>query len=54
MIEGEKTEAEKAAEAEARQAAGQWWVSVLVAFAAISIIVAVIVVTRFTRMMRMK
>ena len=54
VIEGEKTEAEKAAEAEARQAASQWWISVLVAFAVIAIIVAVIVVTRFTRMMRIK
>ena len=32
----------------------QWWISTLVAFAAIAIIVAVIVVSRFTRMMRMK
>ena len=54
VIEGEKTEAEKEAEAEAKRAAGQWWVSVLVAFAAIAIIVAVIVVNKFARMMRMK
>ena len=54
VIEGEKTEAEKQAEAEAKRAASQWWVSVLVAFAAISIIVAVIVVNKFARMMRMK
>ncbi len=32
----------------------QWWISVLVAFAVIAIIVAVIVVSRFTRMMRIK
>ena len=54
VIEGEKTEAEKAAEAEAQRAASQWWISVLVAFAAIAIIVAVIVVNKFARMMRMK
>ena len=53
-IEGEKTEAEKQAEAEAKRAASQWWISVLVAFAAIAIIVAVIVVNKFARMMRMK
>ena len=54
LIEGEKTEAEKEAEAEAKRAASQWWISVLVAFAAIAIIVAVIVVNKFTRLMRMK
>ena len=54
VIEGEKTEAEKQAEAEAKRAASQWWISVLVAFAAIAIIVAVIVVNKFARMMRMK
>ena len=32
----------------------QWWISTLVAFPVIAIIVAVIVVSRFTRMMRMK
>ena len=32
----------------------QWWISTLVAFAVVTIIVAVIVVSRFTRMMRMK
>ena len=52
VIEGEKTEAEKQAEAEAKRAASQWWISVLVAFAAISIIVAVIVVNKFARLMR--
>lgn len=54
VIEGEKTEAQKQAEAEAKRAAGQWWISVLVAFAAIAIIVAVIVVNKFARLMRMK
>ena len=54
VMEGEKTEAEKQAEAEAKRAASQWWISVLVAFAAIAIIVAVIVVNKFARMMRMK
>ena len=32
----------------------QWWISTLVAFAVIAIIVAVIVVSRFARMMKMK
>ena len=32
----------------------KWWISTLVAFAVIAIIVAVIVVSRFARMMRMK
>ena len=32
----------------------QWWISALAAFAAISIVVAVIVVSRFARMMKMK
>lgn len=54
VIEGEKTEAEKAAEVEAQRAASQWWISVLIAFAVIAIVVAVIVVTKFARMMRMK
>ena len=32
----------------------QWWISALAAFAAIAIIVAMIVVSKFARMMRMK
>ena len=32
----------------------QWWISALVAFAVIAIIVAVIVMSRFARMMRVK
>ena len=32
----------------------QWWISALAAFADIAIIVAVIVVSKFARMMRMK
>ena len=54
VIEGEKTEAEKKAEEEAKRTAGQWWISVLVAFAIIAIIITVIIVSKFTRMMRMK
>ena len=54
MIEGEKTEAEKKAEEEAKRTAGQWWISVLVAFAIIAIIITVIIVSKFTRMMRIK
>ena len=54
VIEGEKTDAEKKAEEERQKAIGQWWISVLVAFAIIAIIVTVIIVTKFTRMMRMK
>ena len=32
----------------------KWWISALAAFAAIAIIVAVIVVSKFARTMRMK
>ena len=32
----------------------KWWISTLVAFAVIAIIVAVIVVSRFTRMMKVR
>ena len=32
----------------------QWWISALVAFAMIAIVVALIVVGKFTRMMKMK
>lgn len=39
---------------EEQKTAGQWWISVLVAFAVIAIIVTVIVVTKFSRMMRMR
>lgn len=39
---------------EKRETVGQWWISVLVAFAIIAILVAVIVTTNFTRMMRLK
>lgn len=54
VIEGEKTEAEKKAEEEAKRTAGQWWISVLAAFAIIAIIITVIIVSKFTRMMRIK
>ncbi len=54
VIEGEKTEAEKKAEEEAKRTAGQWWISVLVAFAIIAIIITVIIVSKFTRMMKMR
>lgn len=37
-----------------QETVGQWWISVLVAFAIIAILVAVIVTTNFTRMMRMR
>ena len=36
------------------QTAGQWWISVLVAFAIIAIVVSAIIVTKFSRIMRMK
>ncbi len=54
VIAGEKTDAEKQAEEEQKRAMSQWWISALAAFAAISIVVAVIVVSRFARMMKMK
>lgn len=41
-------------DAKEEQTAGQWWISILVAFAIIAIVVSVIVVTKFSRMMRMK
>ncbi len=45
---------EKQAAQERREAEGQWWVSVLVAFAIIAIAVAIIVVGRFSRMMQLR
>ena len=54
VIAGEKTDAERQAEEEQKRAMSQWWISALAAFAAIAIIVAVIVVSRFARMMKMK
>ena len=54
VIEGEKTDAEKKAEEEQKRAMSQWWISALAAFAAIAIIVAVIVVSKFTRMMKVR
>ena len=54
VIVGEKTDAEKQAEEEQKRAMSQWWISALAAFAAIAIIVAVIVVSKFARTMRMK
>ncbi len=54
VIEGEKTEAEKKAEEEQKRAMSQWWISVLVAFAIIAIIIALIVISRFARMMKMR
>ena len=54
VIAGEKTEAEEKAEQEQKRAMSQWWVSALVAFAIIAIVVALIVVGKFARMMKMK
>ena len=54
VIEGEETEAEKQAKEEEKKTVGQWWITVLVGFAIISITVAVIVVGKFSRMMRMR
>ena len=54
VIAGEKTDAEKKAEEEQKRAMSQWWISALAAFAAIAIIVAVIVVSKFARMMKMR
>ena len=54
VIEGEKTDAEKKAEEEQKRAMSQWWISALAAFAVIAIIVAVIVVSKFARMMRVR
>lgn len=54
IIEGEETEAEKQAKEEEQKTVGQWWITILVGFAIISIIVALIVVAKFNRMMRMR
>lgn len=54
VIEGEETEAEKKAKEEQQKTVGQWWITIIVGLAIISIIVAVIVVSKFSRMMRMK
>ena len=54
VIKGEETEAEKKAKEEEQKTVGQWWITVLVGFAIISITVAVIVVGKFSRMMRMR
>ena len=54
VIAGEKTDAEKKAEEEQKRAMSQWWISALAAFAVIAIIVAVIVVSKFARMMRVR
>ena len=54
ILDGEKTDAEKQAEEEQKRAMSQWWISALAAFAAIAIIVAVIVVSKFARMMKVK
>ena len=52
ILDGEKTDAEKQAEEEQKRAMSQWWISALAAFAVIAIIVAVIVVSKFARMMK--
>ena len=54
ILDGEKTDAEKQAEEEQKRAMSQWWISALAAFAAIAIIVAVIVVSKFARMMKVR
>ena len=54
VIAGEKTDAEKKAEEEQKRAMSQWWISALAAFAVIAIIVAVIVVSKFARMMKVR
>lgn len=54
VMASEETEAEKKAKEEQQRAASQWWISVIVGFAAIAIIVCVMVIAKFSRMMRMK
>ena len=54
ILDGEKTDAEKQAEEEQKRAMSQWWISALAAFAVIAIIVAVIVVSKFARMMKVR
>ena len=33
---------------------GQWWISILVAFAIIAIVISMIIITKFSRILRMK
>ena len=54
VVEDALTPQQQQAEQERREAEGQWWVSVLVAFAIIAIAVAIIVVGRFSRMMQLR
>ena len=54
VIAGEKTDAEKKAEEEQKRAMSQWWVSALVAFAIIAIVVAIIVVNKALRAGKMR
>ena len=54
ILDVEKTDAEKQAEEEQKRAMSQWWISALAAFAVIAIIVAVIVVSKFARMMKVR
>ena len=54
ILDGEKTDAEKQAEEEQKRAMSQWWISALAAFAVIAIIVAVIVVSKFARMKKVR
>jgi len=54
VIEGEETEEEKLAKEQEQKTVGQWWITILVGFAIISIIVALIVVAKFTRMLKMR
>ena len=49
-----KPEIEAEEKVEEQQTVGQWWISILVAFSMIAILVTIIVTTHFTRMVRMK
>ena len=54
VIEGEPTEEELKAQEEEKKSISQWWITILVAFAIIAIIITVIIVSKFARMMKMK
>ena len=54
VIEGEPTEEELKAQEEEKKSISQWWITILVSFAIIAIIVTIIIVGKFARMMKMK
>jgi hypothetical protein len=54
IIVTDEEKAKQAQEAKEQQTVASWWVSLLIGFAAIAILVSVIIVSKFSRMMKMK